>query len=311
MTEQYQQNNININPRGARRVFATTVNVTTGEIEIDFDDELVIIDTNGASSPFPLVRLPDANQIPGFTLTLTLTLPITGGVRIIPQAGQTIGGGASISLTEANQIVSLQAGDGENNWEVVSSGSSTAAAGSGLIAGGTAVATGGPLDVTPQGTVSLTGLRFNSANIALIGNITSATPALGDVAGDATQFNINASGVYQITFNLGGSSASSILAGSIVKNDSGTLPPIALPPESGFSPTAFDILNIGINRNAAVTGDSICISTTLVVSDSGTAPSTFSAPVGVALGFSCTSLADGFTPADNLTKITFARIADA
>jgi len=311
MTEQYQQNNINVNPRGARVVTAASIGAS-GDIELDFDDELVIVDTAGAAPPFPEVQLPSATQIPGFTLTITSTDPTLPGVVILPVAGETIGGAASISLTEANQIVVLKAGTAATaNWEIVASGTSNAGSASGLTAAGTALATGGPLDATPQGTVSLTGLRFDAATIATLGDIVVTTPALGEVTGDATSFNINAAGVYQITFNLGGNPASSILAGAIVKEDSGTLPVIAIAPEAGFQPTVVDILNIGVNRNPAAAGDSLSISTTLVVSDSGTAPATFSAPVGVAVAFICTSLVNGFTPTDSLTKVTIVRIADA
>lgn len=110
MTQQFQQNNINV-PRGARLI--------SEDIALNLDDDLVEIST--AADPVT-VTLPLAAQIPGQEIKFKANDAGSTGnaVTIAALPGENIDGNTSISLTEDQASVCLKS-DGKN-WRQVCGG---------------------------------------------------------------------------------------------------------------------------------------------------------------------------------------------
>jgi len=79
MTQQYNQNNINL-PRLARQVSSDTA--------LNFDDDIVVVDTSGGS-PVTLT-LPPAQQIPGQTIVVKATTASVASVTVQAGSGNTV-----------------------------------------------------------------------------------------------------------------------------------------------------------------------------------------------------------------------------
>lgn len=115
MTEQYQQNNVNV-PRGSRTVDAD------GNITLD-DDIVVCVTATGAIT----LTLPRAAQIPGQQIVFKADDAGTSGnaVTIVPVTGENIDGAVSVSLTEDQESICLKS-DGQN-WRQMCAGSGSGA----------------------------------------------------------------------------------------------------------------------------------------------------------------------------------------
>jgi len=120
MTEQYQQNNINV-PRKTQ-VFNSTGLLSIQALDLDSDLVIAETDTDGV-----LLQLPTADQIPGQQIAVkTPDAGSTGNpVTILPPTGQLIDGFASITLAADQEAVILKAaGDSAGAgyfWQVISS----------------------------------------------------------------------------------------------------------------------------------------------------------------------------------------------
>lgn len=104
MTEQYNQINANINPRGARYISSDS---GPGPFALTTDDDVIIADTE---SGVPLIlTLPLSNEFEGFEVSIHAPNGSTGDVFIQPQPGDTIVGPGAVLLNINNQAVKLAA----------------------------------------------------------------------------------------------------------------------------------------------------------------------------------------------------------
>lgn len=117
MTEQYNQINANINPRGARYIASSLDPGGSGPFLLTFDDDIIIADTVSGA---PLIlTLPLSSEFEGFEITVHAPNGSTADVIIQPlppgippdgtPGGDTIFGPGAVLLNINNQAVKLAA----------------------------------------------------------------------------------------------------------------------------------------------------------------------------------------------------------
>ena len=127
MTDQYQQNNINV-PRKTQTYNSTGLLVIQA---LDLDSDLVIAETD-TSGVF--LRLPTADQIPAQQIAIKAPNAGTSGFPVVVAAppGQTIDGFASVTLTEDQEAIIVKAaGDSAGAgffWQIIGSSGANASA---------------------------------------------------------------------------------------------------------------------------------------------------------------------------------------
>ena len=161
MTEQYQQNNVNV-PRGSR--------LLTEDTALNLDDDLVVAST--AADPITLT-LPRAQQIPGQEIKFKADDAGSTGnpVTIAALPGEDIDGAPSVDLTADQESICLKS-DGQN-WRQVCGG-----AGGGATCCAPQLITPASLGPGPDGivipfqtpsfTISIAGCNLASVTIALV-----------------------------------------------------------------------------------------------------------------------------------------------
>lgn len=198
MTDQYQQNNINV-PRGSR-LFDENANLT-------LDDDLVVGSTVLGDIT---LTLPRAQQIPGQEITFKANDAGTTGnpMRISAFAGENIDGAGSVELTEDQQSICLKS-DGENWRQVCSDGGGETCCAPQVIAGSGITI---PLQ-TASFVASLVGCNLTTVSTLLVKENPLAPPAVLPIINSflVTPGTVSVADQIDIDFDSSGASGAFVL----------------------------------------------------------------------------------------------------